>query len=439
MPDVLSQGGDDREPSRWWRWVAVAVVVAVAAAVILTQLPHHHGAAAGPAHSAKAGQAHPIAVIPRPIPGQPSGVPGPTRPWPAGLRLIMAGPHPRWLAPASGRVTPITGLPRRAGGYLFAQAGGDGHLIQADTIGHPGTAGTPAPAGCANCVGKPLPVWFLPAHGTVVRRVGVADGGYGLEAASPGAVWLGTWPPGANTTETAEVVRKYSTTGAPLGPRVLLPAGYQMLQEIRGGLLLARTGEILRPATYLLWRPGPARTVRTFTNVLAAASNEIAWTGACSANCHIHLLNLRTGRTTTVPVPGGSAPVFSAMSPDGRFLALRVIASSGGDGGDEGVRLDVITTATSHLTPVPDSSASSDALVGFGWSGGDQLVTTMIFSTKSQVLAWHPSAASPATASKSASPAGGPRSGTAVSGPRTTRGPQCGRASGPAGPRSPRP
>jgi hypothetical protein len=89
-----------------------------------------------------------------------------------------------------------------------------------------------------------------------------------------------------------------------------------------------------------------------------------------------------------------SSAASAAFSPDGDFLALQVIYSSGGDSGSSATELEVAAAATGRLTMVPGTSASSDALVGFGWPAGtDRLVAELSFTTKVQVAAWRPGAA----------------------------------------------
>ena len=48
MPDILSQGGGDREHSPWPRRLAAIAVLALVAAVIVTHLPNHRQAHPAP-------------------------------------------------------------------------------------------------------------------------------------------------------------------------------------------------------------------------------------------------------------------------------------------------------------------------------------------------------------------------------------------------------
>jgi hypothetical protein len=92
-------------------------------------------------------------------------------------------------------------------------------------------------------------------------------------------------------------------------------------------------------------------------------------------------------------VPGGSV-ANAAFSSDGRYLALQVNTAPGGADGASGTQLDVVAVATGRLATVPDTSLSSDALIGFGWPpGSDRLVAELGFTTKVQLASWVPGAA----------------------------------------------
>jgi len=85
---------------------------------------------------------------------------------------------------------------------------------------------------------------------------------------------------------------------------------------------------------------------------------------------------------------------MAAFSPDGSYLALQLNAAPGGADGGSATQLEVVATATGQLTTVPDTSLSSDALIGFGWPpGGDRLVAELSFTTKVQLASWLPGAA----------------------------------------------
>ena len=61
------------------------------------------------------------------------------------------------------------------------------------------------------------------------------------------------------------------------------------------------------------------------------------------------------------------------------------------------MRLEVASVTSGHLTAVPGTSVSSDALVGFGWpADSDSLVAEFAFTTKTQLASWRPGATVPA-------------------------------------------
>lgn len=107
----------------------------------------------------------------------------------------------------------------------------------------------------------------------------------------------------------------------------------------------------------------------------------------------MQVLDLATGRRSTVELPGASSAANGAFSPDGDFLAIEATFYNGGDDGALATTLDVASMASGRLTVVPGTFASSDALAGFGWpTDGDSLVAELSFTTKVQVASWQPGA-----------------------------------------------
>jgi hypothetical protein len=380
MHDILSQG-DDREPSpRRRRLVVLAVLVAVVAVVVATHFPRHRHV---PAHAGRAA----VTASPGPrkapgIPDGPDGIIGPTLPWDAGLRLPVAGSQPTWFWPATSRIQVIGGLPLDRSGYLFTRIGG-GWAVQASATAWPG---------CANCAGRPLPVYYLADHARSVIPIGVADDV--APGASAGTLWLTSYPPGADLGSASGTAQEVSIAGAPARPLVRLPVGYVIDQATDRGLLLAPAIGHPGITTYTLWDPAVPQATRTFAAVIAASAREIAWAPQCTPLCRMQVLDLETGRQTVVSLPRGSSAANGAFSPDGDYLALEVSFSSGGDGGAPAMQLEVASLASGRLSVVPSTFASSDAMVGFGWpAGGDSLVAELSFTTKVQVAAWRPGAA----------------------------------------------
>jgi hypothetical protein len=377
MRDILGQG-TDRQPGPWPRRLAAIAVLLLATVVIALHLPRHERPSAGSARAA----ATPQASLPS-VTGQaaePDGVVGQTLPWVSGLRLPIAGEQPAWFWPATGRVKPIGGLPRDSSGYQFTAVAG-GWALQS------GPGAQPA----CGCAGPPRPVYFLADRAQSVTEVGLANAV--APGAAPGAVWLSSYPPGADTSVAVAVAREVSVTGAPLGPQLRLPAGYAIDQATRQGLLLAPVFPRPGTTTDVLWNPADPQLGRTFDGVIAASASEIAWAPECDQLCRVQLLDLATGRRTTVELPGASSAANAAFSPDGDFLAIEVSFYNGGDDGALATMLDVVSVASGRLTVVPGTFASSDALVGFGWpTDGDSLVAELSFTTKVQVASWHPGA-----------------------------------------------
>jgi hypothetical protein len=385
VDDILSQGGD-REPSPWPRRLAVIaalIVVAVIGVVVYRSFPRHqHAPAAIPRASVTASPAPvPTASATPSLPPEPDGIGGHTLAWDRSLRLPAAGTQPVWFSPATGDSSPIGGLPSDRSGYQFIRAVG-GWAVQANPA---------VRAGCGSCAGQPAPVWFLADGARSVTRVGTAS--LVAPAATADAVWLTSYPLGANMSTAAGTAREVGVTGAPLGPQVRLPFGYMIDQATNDGLLLARVSQQPGVVLYKLWDPSAAQTSREFAGVIAASTSEIAWTTPCAPQCGVQILDLATGRHTSVKLPAGSSVASGAFSPDGGFLALQVSSSNNGDDGALAMQLDVAPVASGRLTAVPGTFVSSDALIGFGWpAGGDSLVAEFSFTTKTQLASWHPGA-----------------------------------------------
>lgn len=380
MPDILSQGGD-REPRAWPRRVAAVVALLVVTAVIVQRLTSHPPAAARASQAATT--ATPAASAPPAagLPAGPSGITGPTLPWPATLRVPATGAQPEWFWPVTGRGQPIGGLPQSSRGYAFIRVGG-GWAIQ---------PAAPVRLGSCGCGGAPLPVYFLADGARSVTGIGTAD--LVAPAATPGALWLTSYPPGTDSSTAAGTAREVSVTGASAGPQVRLPAGYVIDRATVRGLLLVPV--VRRPGATAdkLWDPAAPQASRAFSGVIATNATEIASVTGCARLCQVHVLDLATGRVTVVRLAGVSSAASAAFSPDGAFLALEVTFYGGSDDGQIATQLDVASTATGRVTALRSTYASSDALAGFGWpSGGRTLVAEMSFTTRLELAAWRPGA-----------------------------------------------
>ena len=379
MEDILSQGGD-RAPSPWPRRLAVigALVALVAGGAVYLGVSRHQ-----PATAAAQRTPAPAGSAALSLPPGPDGIAGPTLAWSRGLRLPAAGARPAWFSPASGRSDPIGGLTANQSGYRFSRVGG-GWAIQASAA---------PPAACNGCAWSATPAWFLSDGARSVTRAGPAN--LVAPAATAGALWLTTYAPGANMNTAAGTAREAGPGGTLTQP-VRLPAGYAIVAGTVRGLLLAPVGR--PPGTAdKLWDPSAARAGQAFAGVIAASPRAIAWNPPCAARCDVRVLDLATGRRTTVTLPPGNSAASGAFSPDGDFLALQLSFGNTGDG--LAMQLEVAAVASGRLTAVPGTWVSSDALVGFGWpAAGDNLVAQFNFTTKTQLASWHPGASRSAVA-----------------------------------------
>jgi hypothetical protein len=351
--------------------------------VIVQHLPRHRqargqpGRAAVTATPAASGAAAVVAGQPK----GPDGIVGHTLPWDTRLGLPATGKQPAWFWPATGQVKPIGGLPPQRSGYQFTRVPG-GWAVQANSGVQPG---------CGSCAGPLRSVYFLADRAGAVTRVGMADAV--APGAAAGALWLTSYPPGADVRTAAGTAREVSVAGAPLGPPLTLPAGFVIDRATNRGLLLAPVTPRSATAAYELWDPGRRQVIRAFAGVIAASVREIAWAAPCARQCHVHVLSLVTARPTVIDLPTGNSVANAAFSPDGRFLALQVSFASNGDDGALDMRLDVASVATGRVMNVPRVSVSSDALVSFGWPAGrDVLVAALSFTARVQLAAWRPGA-----------------------------------------------
>ncbi len=386
MDDIISQGPGPGHRTWRGRLTVGAIVLAVLAVLIVQHLPRGQqprpdrpGTATGKGPPASPG---PSAVaFPAVRPARPDGISGPTAAWSAGLRLPVGGDRPAWLWPATGRLEPIGGLPAAGSGYVFTRVLGGWAVQPAAAAGQ----------GCAGCSERPRPVYFLADRARSVAAVGVAD--RVAPAVEPGALWLTSFPAGADPARVAWFAREVRVGGATVGAPIRLPAGYLIDAATDRGLLLVRAVQAGPAPVYDLWNPVLGTVSRTFRGVIAASAGQIAWTSGCASRCLLDVLDLATARQTEIVLPEASSAARGAFSPDGRLLALELSFGNGGDGGATATRLEVATAPGGRLTVVPGTWASSDALTGFGWpSDDDRLVAELSFVTKVQVASWRPGA-----------------------------------------------
>lgn len=316
--------------------------------------------------------------------GRPDGITGPVAAWNPAERLLIAGEHPAWFWPASGRTRRVAGLPDSPAGYSVTRALG-GWVLQ---------AAPPAGAMCTSCTTPPPPVYFLTDQAAAAVPLGVAT--TVAPAAQPDAAWLTTFVAsvyGGAPGSQSGIAHEVRAGGTMTGPGVRLPAGYVIMTGTSRGLLLAPVLGSPGDSADELWNPVTGHVVRRFARVIGASPAGITWAPACQVRCEVGAFDLATGRQRLISLPAGSSPASAQFSPDGRLIALELSYGDGGNAGALAMRLVVATMATGRLAPVPGTWASSDALTGFGWpASGDRLVAELGFVTKVQIASWHPGA-----------------------------------------------
>lgn len=377
MEDIISHG-DDRPPrgggARRRLLVAGALIV-VAAVVLAEHLPRGHQSSA----SHVAGRSVPVRLRAEgPAVLQPSGIIGDVVPWTAQARVPRTGARPAWFWPAQGRVAPILGLPGDRFGYVFTRVIG-GWAIQPASPGSPGCENND----CSPSPGPATPVFYLPDSAR--RAVLVAKASLVAPAAVPGRIWLTSYPAGADINRTPGLAQQYTGAGTAVGAAVHVPAGYQISQgTTRGLLLVGGLGN-----SYQLWDPAGRRVLRGFDGVVAASATAIAYEPPCQLTCPMRVLDLSTGRATALALPAASTVTAGRFSPDGRYLALQVSVGNS-LGGASAMQLEVAVMPTGQPVMVPHTFVSSDALAGFGWPDGDNLVAEFSFSSRVQMALWAP-------------------------------------------------
>jgi hypothetical protein len=362
--------------------VIAAVVAVVGGGVVYLSRPHGRPASSA-APSASATPPTPATLSPEPVaspgfirlPVGPNGITGQTAAWEDSLRVPVASTQPAWFWPATGRSETIGGLPADDSGYQFTRVGG-GWAVQAD-----GTS-----CGGGDCATPPGPVWFLGNGAQSAIPVGTAD--LVAPAAGTDALWLTSYLPAANNATGVGLAREVSPAGAQLAPSVRLPTGSVIDQATDRGLLLISPSRQTGKWVYTLWNPASREPILAFHDVIAASATDVAWTSGCAPTCHVHVLDLVTGRETEVGLPAGGSAADGSFSPSGRLLALQL--SYGPDGGL--VRqLDVASVATGRLTEVTRTYVTNDVLVNFGWPAeADNLVAEFAFMPTIELTSWRP-------------------------------------------------
>lgn len=306
-----------------------------------------------------------------------------------GLRLLLGGSDPGWLQVPAGQTQPIRGLPGGASYQLIRVAGG--------WVAQPFPSGSD---GCVDC-GPPPAVYYIADGSRAASRIGTAD--LVAPAAAPGALWLVSYQLGADVSVAAGTAREVSVAGAPLGPPVRLPAGYVIDQGTSAGLLLMPEQSGSGALVYQLWDSGTRRVTRSFANVVAASPAEIAWAPDCTARCLVDVLDLSSGRSSQIALPGPGTVYTAAFSPDGQLLALQVSTRFAADGSPAATQLMVATVASGRIAALPGSTVGIDNGVSLGWQPGSRRliadVTVRVHGGFAwQIAVWQPGDARLSTA-----------------------------------------
>lgn len=283
------------------------------------------------------------------------------------LRLPLEGTVPGWWDVDSGRLTHIAPAPPPQGnGFSF-------FLIPRDS----GFAALrPAEGRCDGCPGNPERVELVVGQGTA--RLGPL--GNSIAAAANGyGIWVTTYHLAAVATSDPRqfaAVQQIDLAGRVLSAPRRLPAGSTVIRGVRGGLLLY-DDPMKEPAAFV-WDPFRRRTVLRIAGfAIDATSDLIAWQNSdCTlAHCAIHVIDLTGGHRRDYANPVGKMPQEGAISPDGRYLALREYGdpTAGDPGRLSSVAVTVIDLRTHADVTVPGSKIglNSDSSHGYnavGWS-----------------------------------------------------------------------
>jgi hypothetical protein len=299
------------------------------------------------------------------------------------LRLLLAGPEPAWLSSATGSIETIAGLPRASSGGWYditnVQGGWTASLV-------------PASPACANdCPGARSTVYFIADGSAAARRVGLAQ--EVAPAAASTTMWLESYPrASADVATTPVTAQQVTDTGQRVGRPVRLPTGYVIDQGVGSDLLLTPVSQGPGSVTDNLWNPGTGRVVRTFAGVIAAGPTMIAW-GICGG-CSVHVLDVATGSSFTVPVPNASWAYNGIFSASERLLAVSLSAGVTSSGAARLQEIAVIDVAARSLRIIRGSSVSTEMrnALNVGWADDTDYLVAVVTGggRQAQVAYWQP-------------------------------------------------
>lgn len=236
-------------------------------------------------------------------------------------------------------------------------------------------------------------MYFIADGVATARRLGETE--WLSPGAGRGLVWLETYPRGTTNVMVAPATAKpVTSSGRQLGPAVRLPIGYNILRAVSGDLLLQPDSEAPGTVIFKLWDSRTRRVVRTFANVIAASPSQVAW-GICGG-CAVHVLEPRTGISTTVSIPGRNWVYDGMFSSDGRLLAVHLSGGVTRNGYAHRTRIGVIDMRTRRLRILGGSGVGTDLREAgiLGWQGAsERLIAAVTGRQVTQIASWHPGAA----------------------------------------------
>jgi len=276
---------------------------------------------------------------------------GPDRSPTGQLIVVDDGSAHTTLIGASSGAARVVELPHRTGGdFSYAILATGGYFVY---VGDAGTWATP-----------------ITGHGSP-RNLGRAS--YIVPSGAPGRVWLIA---GAGSDQSAATTaREVAVDGSFLGPIRSVPTGDAVISGARGGLVLdTAEGALLWNTTDS--RLGPTIVGAHRSNLVDVRGSELAWVGCTpGGGCTtLHVADLATGQASDYPAPPSTSGWIStagegsrdAFSPDGRHLAVRAAAATGGTSASNVYVID-LTTGTTVL--VPDTAAGPYSRIA--WLAGD--------------------------------------------------------------------